>query len=188
MGYGITREEAVQLLQEHIKNPNLYKHCLASDAVMGALADRLGEDREKWSLAGLLHDLDVEAVNADLARHTHETERVLREKGVDGEIIEAIKMHNEKAHGVTRSARFHHALAAGETITGLIIATTLVYPDKKLSSVKAKSVKKRMKEKAFAAGVDRDIIMECERLGIGIDEFCEICVKAMQGIAEELGL
>ena len=188
MGFGITREEAVQLLQEHIKNPNLYKHCLASEAVMGALADRLREDREKWSLAGLLHDLDVEAVNADLSRHTHETERVLREKGVDAEIVQAIKMHNEKAHGVTRSERFHHALAAGETITGLIIATTLVYPDKKLSSVKAKSVKKRMKEKAFAAGVDRDIIMEFEKLGIGIDEFCELCVKAMQGIAGDLGL
>jgi putative nucleotidyltransferase with HDIG domain len=188
MGYGITREEAVQLLKEHIKNPNLLKHCLASEAVMGALADRLGEDLEKWALAGLLHDLDVEAVNADLSRHTHETERVLREKGVDGEIIAAIKMHNEKAHGVRRSERFHHALAAGETITGLIIATTLVYPDKKLSSVKAKSVKKRMKEKAFAAGVDRDIIMECETLGIPIDEFCELCVKAMQGIAEDLGL
>ena len=188
MSYGITREEAVQLLQEHIKNPNLYKHCLASEAVMAALADRLGEDREKWSLAGLLHDLDVEAVNADLSRHTHETEKVLREKGVDAEIIEAIKMHNEKAHGVTRSERFHHALAAGETITGLIIATTLVYPDKQLSSVKAKSVKKRMKERAFAAGVDRDIIMECEKLGIGLDEFCDLCVKAMQGIAGDLGL
>jgi len=188
MSYGITREEAIQLLQEHIKNPNLYKHCLASEAVMAALADRLGEDREKWSLAGLLHDLDVEAVNADLSRHTHETEKVLRQKGVNAEIIEAIKMHNEKAHGVTRSERFHHALAAGETITGLIIATTLVYPDKKLSSVKAKSVKKRMKEKAFAAGVDRDIIMECEKLGIGLDEFCDLCVKAMQGIAGDLGL
>jgi putative nucleotidyltransferase with HDIG domain len=188
MGYGITREAAVQLLKEHIKNPNLYKHCLASEAVMAALADRLGEDREKWALAGLLHDLDVEAVNADLSRHTHETDRLLREKGVDADIIQAIKMHNETAHGVKRSESFHHALAAGETITGLIIATTLVYPDKKLSSVKAKSVKKRMKEKAFAAGVDRDIIMECEKLGIGIDEFCELSVKAMQGIAKELGL
>lgn len=188
MGYGITREEAVQLLNEHIKNPNLYKHCLASEAVMGALADRLGEDREKWSLAGLLHDLDVDLVNADLSRHTYETERVLREKGVDEDIILAIKMHNEKAHGLSRSERFHHALAAGETITGLIIATTLVYPDKKLSSVKPKSVKKRMKEKAFAASVDRDIIMECEKLGIGLDEFCELSVKAMQGIAGDLGL
>ena len=188
MGCGITREEAVQLLQEHIKNPNLYKHCLASEAVMGALADRMGEDREKWSLAGLLHDLDVEAVNADLSRHTHETERVLREKGVDAEIVQAIKMHNEKAHGVTRSERFHHALAAGETITGLIIATTLVYPDKKLANVKAKSVTKRMKEKAFAASVNRETILECERIGIPLEEFAGIALKAMQGIHEQLGL
>ena len=188
MGYGINREEAVQLLRDYIKNPNLFKHCLASEAVMGALADRLGEDHEKWALAGLLHDLDVEVVNADLSRHTHETARILEEKGVDEEIIAAIKMHNEKAHGAVRSEKFHHALAAGETITGLIIATTLVYPDKKLSSVKAKSVKKRMKEKAFAAGVNRDIIRECEKLGIPLDEFCDLSVKAMQGIAGDLGL
>jgi putative nucleotidyltransferase with HDIG domain len=188
MGYGIERAEARALLKEHVKNENLVKHCLASEAVMIALAERLGEDKEKWGLAGLLHDLDVETVNADLTRHTHETEKVLRQKGVDEDIICAIKMHNEKAHGAKRSDKFHHALAAGETITGLIIATTLVYPDKKIKSVKAKSVKKRMKEKAFAAGVDRNIIMECEALGLGLDEFAEISLKAMQGIADELGL
>jgi putative nucleotidyltransferase with HDIG domain len=142
MGYGITREEALSLVEQHIQNENLVKHCLATEAVMRALADRLGEDTEKWALAGLLRDLDVEAVNADLSRHTFETEKILKEKGVDEEIIRAIKMHNDKAHGEVRSEVFHHALAAGETITGLIIATTLVYPDKKIRSVKAKSIKR----------------------------------------------
>jgi len=188
MGYGITRDQAISLLKEHIGNDNLIKHCLASEAVMMALAQRLGEDREKWGLAGLLHDLDVEKVNWDLNKHTLETERLLREKGVDEEIILAVKFHNEQAHGVKRSQPFHHALAAGETITGLIIATALVYPDKKLQSVKAKSIKKRMKEKAFAAGVNRDTIMECEKLGLTLDEFADLSLKAMQGIAEELGL
>jgi predicted hydrolase (HD superfamily) len=117
-----------------------------------------------------------------------ETVRILRERGVDEEIIEAIRLHNEKAHGDERSDLFHHALAAGETITGLIIAATLVYPDKKITSVKPKSIKKRMKEKAFAASVDRDIIRECEKLGLGLEEFAPICLTAMQGIAEELGL
>ena len=186
--YGITRKQALELLNEHIRNPNLIKHCLATEAVMMALADKLGEDRERWGLTGLLHDLDVEIVNADLAVHTLETEKILRDRGVDDEIIQAIKLHNEKAHGQRRSTRFHHALAAGETITGLIIATTLVYPDKKIKSVKPKSIRKRMKEKSFAAGVDRDIVMECEKLGMDINEFSEICLQAMQEIAENLGL
>lgn len=188
MDYGITREEALALLKEYIENPNMIKHCLAAEAVMGALADRLGEDREKWALAGLLHDLDVEMVDNDLSRHTLETVRILQEKGVDAEIVEAIKMHNEKAHGQKRHKAFHHALAAGETITGLIIATTLVYPDKRLNSVKPKSIRKRMKEKSFAASVNRDTIMECEKVGIDLDEFSKICLTAMQGISEKLGL
>lgn len=188
MDYGIDREEALLLLKEYIQNRNLVKHCLATEAVMKTLAYRLGKDKEKWGLAGLLHDLDVELVQSDLSRHTLEAAKILQEKGVDKEIIRAIKMHNEKAHGEKRSEIFHHALAAGETMTGLIVATTLVYPDKKIKSVKAKSVKKRMKEKAFAAGVDRNIIMECEKLGMDIDEFSCLCLEAMQGIADELGL
>lgn len=188
MDYGINSEEALSLLREYIQNENLIKHCLATRAVMIALAGRLAEDREKWGLAGLLHDLDVELVDADLSKHTLETERILQERGIDEEIVRAIKMHNEKAHGERRSEKFHYALAAGETITGLIIATTLVYPDKKIKSVKPKSIKKRMKEKHFAAGVDRDIIMECEKLGMDLDEFSRICLEAMQGIDDELGL
>ena len=188
MAWNETRQEALQLLREYVKNENLVKHCLATEAVMSALAERLGENKEKWGLTGLLHDLDVEIVDHDLSRHTLETERILKEKGVDEDIILAIKMHNERAHGMKRSQKFHRALAAGETITGLIIAATLVYPDKKINSVKPKSVKKRMKEKAFAAGVDRGIIMECEALGLTLDEFVEISVRAMQGIAADLGL
>ena len=188
MDCGINRDEALSLLKEYIQNENLINHCLATEAVMMALADRLGEDREKWGLAGLLHDLDVERVNSDLSVHTLETEKILREKGVDEEIIRAIKMHNEKASRERRSESFHHALAAGETITGLIVATTLVYPDKKINSVKSKSIKKRMKERHFAAGVDRNIVLESEKLGMDLDEFSKICLEAMQGIADDLGL
>ena len=188
MGYGIERDEAMDLLKKYIKNENLIRHCLASEAVMIELAKRFGEDEEKWALAGLLHDLDVELVNADLSVHTLEAERILRENHVDEEIIEAIKMHNEMASKKKRSEKFHHALAAGETITGLIVATALVYPDKKLASVKPKSIKKRMKEKAFAAGVNRETIMECEKIGIDISEFSEISLTAMRGIADQLGL
>lgn len=188
MGYGIARDDALALVKERLENPNMVKHCLASEAVMRALARHLGEDEEQWGLAGLLHDLDAEATADDLGIHTHETVRVLEEIGVDPQIVDAIAMHNELAHGRKRSTKFHHALAAGETITGLITATALVYPDKKLASVKPKSVRKRIKEKAFAAGANRDIIKECELIGIELPLFCDICLEAMQGIAEDLGL
>lgn len=188
MEYGIGRERALELLNQHLSNPNLVKHCLASEAVMRRLARHFGEDEELWGLTGLLHDLDVELTLNDLPRHTHETVRILREEGVAAEIIEAIRMHNEAAHGDKRSERFHHALAAGETITGLIIASALVYPDKKLASVKPKSVRKRYKEKLFAAGANREIIAECEQIGIPVPEFCDLCLAAMQEIAADLGL
>lgn len=185
--FGISREQALQLLEQHIDNPNMIKHCLATEAVMRALARRLDADQDQWGLAGLLHDLDVEK-QPDLKVHTNETVQVLSDRGVDPEIIDAIRMHNEKAHGKKRNSTFHHALAAGETITGLVTATALVYPDKKLSSVKPKSVCKRFKEKAFAKGADREIIRECEKLGMEINEFCDLALAAMQDIAGDLGL
>ena len=188
MDYGIDRAAAMALVQEHLKQPNMIKHCLASEAVMRALARHLGEDEEQWSLAGLLHDLDAEITGDDLSIHTQQTVKVLNELGVDPEIVDAIAMHNENAHHRKRSTKFHHALAAGETITGLITATALVYPDKKLASVKPKSVRKRIKEKAFAAGANRDIIKECELIDIPLPDFCDLCLEAMQEIADDLGL
>ena len=188
MSYGITREKALELVKDHIQNENLIKHCLAAEAVLRAMAKRLGEDADQWALAGLLHDLDAES-HADLDVHTRETVRILTEQGVDTEIVEAIRLHNPQAHpGDERTTVFQRALAAGETVTGLVIATALVQPDKKLASVKPKSVKKRMKEKAFARGANREIILECEMIGIPIAEFCELSVRAMQGIADDLGL
>lgn len=184
----MTEDDAIKLLKDYIKNERMLNHSYATEAVMRALARRLGKDEEKWALAGLLHDLDVELTNADLNVHGIETARILKEKGIDPEIIDAIIMHNEKVTGMKRHTEFQHALAAGETITGLIIATTLVYPDKRLASVKTKSVAKRMKEKAFAASVSRENIMECEKIGIPLNEFVEICLDAMQGISATLGL
>jgi putative nucleotidyltransferase with HDIG domain len=184
----MTRDEALVLVRKHIKNENMVKHCLASEAVMRKLADRLGEDVEKWGMAGLLHDLDVEITDADLNVHVLETVKMLEAEGVDPEIIEAIRMHNEQAHGDKRSSKFHHALAAGETITGMVTATALVYPDKKLASVKPKSIVKRMKQAAFARSVNRDIIRECELIGVPLPEFAELALDAMREISDELGL
>jgi len=184
----LTRDDAETLLKQYIKNERMLNHCYASEAVMGALAGRLGQDEEKWRIAGLLHDLDIELVENDLNRHGLETERILKENDVDETVIDAIVMHNEKASGKKRSTMFQHALAASETITGLIVATTLVYPDKKLAGVKPKSVVKRMKEKAFAASVNRDNIMECEEIGVPISEFTELSINAMLTICDRIGL
>jgi putative nucleotidyltransferase with HDIG domain len=183
------REQALELLRTHVKNENLVRHCLASEAVMRALAARLGGDPELWGLAGLLHDLDVELTAGDASRHTHEAARILGEHGLPAELIEAVKLHNEAAHaGRRRADQFQKALAAGETVTGMITATALVYPDRKLASVKVSSVTKRMKDKRFAAAVDRGIIMECEQLGLKLEEFVELSLGAMRSIAGELGL
>lgn len=182
-------EKALELLRAHVKNENLVRHCLASEAVMRALAARLGADPALWGLAGLLHDIDVELTAGDLSRHTLEAARILKEQGFPAELVEAVKMHNEAAHGgKKRSETFHMALAAGETVTGLITATALVYPDRKLSSVKVSSVVKRMKDKRFAASVDRSIILECEALGLKIEDFVQLSLAAMLSIAPELGL
>ena len=175
----LPRQQAVELLHQYIKNERMIFHSLASEVVMRAMARRLGMDEEQWGQAGLLHDLDVEATNAYPYVHGLETARILTEMGVDPELVEAIKLHNEMATNEPRTKEFHHALAAGETITGLIVATSLVYPDKKISSVKPKSVVKRMKEKAFAASVKRENIMECELIGIPLEEFAEMAINAM---------
>ena len=185
----MNRDSALELLNRHVKSQNTIKHSLSSEAVLRALAKRLGENEEKWGIAGLLHDVDYELSEGNPLTHGIVCTNILKENGVDQEIIDAINAHNEMASGApNRNTKFHHALAAGETITGLITATALVYPDKKLASVKVKSITKRMKEKAFAASVNREVIMECEKFGLTIDEFAQIALEAMQAISSELGL
>ncbi|MDY0199942.1 MAG: hypothetical protein RBR40_03025, partial [Tenuifilaceae bacterium] len=123
----------------------------------------------------------------DSMRHGPEGAALLETEGLPSDAVDAIRMHNEEATGKERETVFQHALAAGETITGLIFATALVYPDKKITSVKPKSIVKRMKQKAFAASVNRETIMECEKIGIPIDEFAELSLEALKPISEELG-
>lgn len=182
-----SREYYINLLNKHIKNPKMIAHCLASEAVMRALARRFGEDEDVWGIAGLLHDIDVEWTEGDSKRHALEGAELLKNEGLPDDAVDAIMMHNEMATGKDRTTLFQHALAAGETITGLVFATALVYPDKKIGSVKPKSIVKRMKEKAFAASVNRDTILECEKIGIPINEFAVLSLDALKPIAEELG-
>jgi putative nucleotidyltransferase with HDIG domain len=182
------REEALNRLKKYVKNEKMLYHSLASEAVLRALAKHLDRDVEKWGLAGLLHDIDVEITGADPAVHSLKARELLGDLNLDEEILDAIQMHNEMATGQSRSTEFQHALAAGETLTGLIYATALVYPDRKVASVKPKSILKRMKEKAFAASVSRENILECEQIGIPLPEFVEISLNAMKEIADDIGL
>ncbi len=183
----ISRQEALELLHTNIKAENMLRHCYASEAVLRAMARRLGKNEYEWGIAGLLHDIDVEITNADPFTHGPYAEKLLKGKITD-EMLDAIVMHNEVATGKERTTEFQHALAAGETITGLVTATTLVYPDKKIASVQPKSVTKRMKQKAFAASVKRENILECEAIGIPMAEFAELSINAMKEISDLLDL
>ena len=184
----MSRDEAESLLKKYVRNEKMLYHCYASEAVMRALAQKLGRDEEKWGLAGLLHDIDTEITNADPQKHALVAEELLRDEGIEEDVLDAIKMHNEEATGMDRNTEFQHALAAGETITGLIYATALVYPDKKIKDVKVKSVTKRMKQSAFAASVNRENIKECEKIGLSLNEFTEIALNAMKNISDKIGL
>lgn len=184
----MNRDEALRLLDEHLSADNLRKHCLASEAIMRRLAREFGEDEEAWGTAGLLHDIDFEQTQDTPERHGLVAEGILREAGISEDVIDAIKHHNAEELGTERVTRFHHALAAAETITGLIVAAALVNPDKKVASVKVSSVKKRMKKKDFARAVNRDAIMECEQIGLPLDRFIDLSLEAMRSISGELGL
>jgi len=184
----IDREGALSLMKQYIKMDNLRKHSLATEAIMRALAEKLGYDADTWGIAGLLHDLDYEETKENPSMHALRTAEILEEKGFSSEVIQAVKAHNADALGIQRESDFDFALTCAECITGLIVATTLVYPDKKIAGVKTKSIPKRMKQKEFARNINRDLIRECEKLNIPLNEFADLSLKAMQGIAEELGL
>ncbi len=184
----MTREEALELLKSYVHQENLVKHCLATEAIMRSLAERFGEDPEKWGIAGLLHDLDYEDTYDSPEEHGRKTAEILKEKGFPQDMIDAIMAHNAEPLGLERKTRFDFAITCSECITGLITATTLVYPDKKLASVKPKSITKRMKEKGFARSVNRDLIRLCEKIDIPLPEFAVISLEAMRGISDDLGL
>jgi putative nucleotidyltransferase with HDIG domain len=183
------REEALNLLHENLRAENLRKHCYATEAVMRRLAGAKGEDEDLWGLTGLLHDLDLEITEADMSRHGEVAASMLEQRGEPIQMADAVRMHNAEGLGLgERKTAFEHSLAAAETLTGLIVAAALIRPEKKLSEVKVKSLRKRMKEKAFARGARREVIMECEQAGFELDEFLALALEAMQGISDQLGL
>ncbi len=183
----MNREQAWELLTEYTKNPNLIKHALAVEAAMRAYARKFGEDEEKWGIVGLIHDFDYERFST-VPEHTTEGARIMREQGWTEEFIHAMQSHADYS-GVPRDSLMEKALFAVDELTGLIVAVALVRPSKSIMDVKVKSVKKKWKDKAFAAGVNRqDIEQGAAELGVQLSEHIATVLEAMQGIADELGL
>jgi len=183
----MTRDEALASVKANVENENLIKHMLATEAIMRALAQRLEEDKKEWGLTGLLHDIDVELTEGDMSSHSKLGADLTRELGGTEAMARAILCHNE-AHGIPRETELDKALFCADPLTGLITAAALVRPDKALADLEAKSVRKRFKEKGFAAGANREQIAQCSELGLELDEFIELGLAAMQEIAPDLGL
>jgi putative nucleotidyltransferase with HDIG domain len=181
----VTREEGWALVRSRVKNRNLQKHMLATEACLRRLATRLGGDEETWGLAGLVHDVDYEETKDDHERHGLVGGRLLEEQGVAPEIVQAVKAHAENA---PVESTLDKALLAVDPLTGLIVAAALMHPDKKLAALDTDFVMRRFREKRFAAGADREQITSCTNLGLQLEEFTGICLEAMQGISDELGL
>ena len=181
------REEALESIKNNVENKNLIKHMLATEAIMRALAKKFGEDEDEWGLAGLLHDIDVELTGGDMSQHSKLGADLIREMGVSEEIAHAVLCHN-KMHGVPCETMMDKALFCADPLTGLITAAALVRPDKKLAGVEAKSVKKRFKEKSFAAGASREQIAACSEIDMELGEFIELGLEAMKSVSTELGL
>ncbi|MGE4293444.1 MAG: HD domain-containing protein [Desulfovibrio sp.] len=182
----ITREEALELIKTHSSDAHLIPHAQETEAVMRALAVRLGQDPELWSLTGLLHDLDYSATKETPDQHGLKSCEMLAGK-LPGEALQAIRAHNGECTGTLPSTLFDFALRCGETVTGLVHANALVRPEG-MDGMKPKSLKKKMKEKAFAANINRENIRECEKIGLDQGEFFQIAIDAITPLAPEVGL
>jgi hypothetical protein len=183
----VTRDEAYTLLTRHLKTRNLVKHSLAVEAVMRGLARHFGQDEDIWGLAGLLHDIDYDWTKDEPARHSMEGADLLAREGLPEEIVYAVRAHNE-AHGLPRRSLLDKALYASDPLTGLIVAGALIKPEKKLSAIDVPFLLNRFHEKSFARGANREQIKSCSEMGLSLEEFMEIGLKSMQGIAGEMGL
>lgn len=181
------RREAFELLKQYLKNENLINHSLAVEAVMRGLAERLGEDIDKFGLAGLLHDIDYDSTADDPKLHSLLGSQILEDHGLPEDVVYAVKAHNEY-HELERKSLMDKALWAADPVSGFITAAALIKPEKKLEVVELKSLKKRFKEKAFAKGASREQMATCSELGLELDEFLEIALESMKKVADEIGL
>lgn len=181
------RKTAVELVGKKISEDNLFKHCLAVEAVMGRLAEYFDRDKEKWQLAGLLHDIDYEETKDKPEEHSLKGAEILAEKGLGEDIIYAVKVHNHE-HDLPRKSLLDKALYAVDPLTGLIVASALVHPEKELEAVDTEFVLNRYEESSFARGANREVIASCGQLDLELDEFIGLALEGMKSISNDLGL
>lgn len=181
----MTRDYAITILREKLKNNNLFKHCLATEACMKELSEYFNEDVAKWALAGLLHDIDYEETNKQPEKHGIIGAQYLESFGLDNDIIHAIKVH---AGHLAPETQLDWALFTVDPLTGLIVAAALMHPDKKLKSLDGDFILRRFKEKRFAAGANREQISMCSNIDLELEDFVTICLRGMQKVADQLGL
>jgi predicted hydrolase (HD superfamily) len=191
----LSYEQAKTLFETYMKEPWIHKHCRASEVIMRGLARHFGQDEEQWAILGLLHDIDFEQTKDDPMRHCVYAIGILSDAGVSDEAIEIVCSHawgSECGGGNVldkkRTRNIEHVLVAAESVTGLISAAALMTPDKKLASVKVKSLKKKYKSKGFARNCNRAFMAEIQNTGLELSAFFDIAIKAMQEISDELGL
>ncbi len=182
----MNRQQALAILHEYVQNENLRRHMLAVEAAMRYYAEKYNEDPEKWGITGLLHDFDYE-IHPTLESHPQDGAEILRQKGVPEEIVRAILSHADHT-GISRESLMEKALYACDEITGLIIAVALVRPSRSLDDLEVSSVKKKWKDKAFAAGANRQEIEKgAQELGIDLWEHVGNVILAMRRVAKDLG-
>ncbi|NLK52150.1 MAG: HDIG domain-containing protein [Syntrophomonadaceae bacterium] len=183
----MSREEALKFLREHVQTENLVNHMLATEAVMRSLARHFAEDEDTWGLVGLLHDVDYDYTKDDPQRHAILGSEILEKRGFPPEVVRAVKAHNNG--GIyPREKRIDQALFATDPTTGLIVAGALIKKEKSLAAIDVPFLLKRMKEKSFARGANREQIRTCTELDLTLEAFLGLSLEAMRGIAPELGL
>lgn len=184
----MTRDEALLILKDHIKNKNLIRHGVAVEAIMAALARHFSQNEQEWALAGLLHDMDWEETKGQPERHSEVAREILEKTDLPPEVVRAVYVHNY-LHNIKPETLLEKALYCVEELSGLITAAALVQPDRKLASVTEESIIKKFKSKSFAAGVNREIILlSPEMIGLELPELVKLALSAMQERADEIGL
>ncbi|MFA6460724.1 MAG: HDIG domain-containing metalloprotein [Candidatus Woesearchaeota archaeon] len=189
----ITKEQALDLLKSMPQEDSDMNHYLETEAIMRALARHFGEDEEYWGMLGLLHDVDWSLTKNNWSEHTIKAESILKENGFNEEFIQIVQSHGYGYDEIPtfkdkkRTRKVEYALISSETLTGIIYAYALIR-GKKVSDMEVSGLKKRFKEKAFAANCNRELIKEIELTGLGLDEFFKIAIEAVKGIADQIGL
>jgi putative nucleotidyltransferase with HDIG domain len=179
------RDAAIQLCREKTRKETTVRHLISVEGVMRALARRFGEDETRWGLTGLFHDLDQDVTGDDAEQHAYLASEWLREAGVDEHVINGVLAH---AHAQFRTDRMSQAVVHADAVAGLLVAAALVRPEK-ATGMKVSSVKKKLKDKAFAPGVDRDEITDVEaRLALPLEDFLQVSIEGLKSVAPEIGL